>query len=583
MIRPTSPLTLEEQVQWLIDRELIQDLLNLHARAIDEQNFVGLTDLFSDHGAMVIAGSRVKKNEIADFATPIFKHFQATHHVTSNTTIEIDGDRATATSYFHAVHRPSLECTAEHSYMGGVYRWTLHREHSTWLIELLEEEFTWLSGQNMTDYLVDAPLGVSAQTNLAQSPRASMAKPVLALVDYFFYMGPIEMLLDLAAGDFEYLFIFSMRSPWDAEAYNEFRERGLNVQLLEDVIREPHRIAHCSGITSIGDTTLRETSRIAANLGLTHYHSPDVADTISEKVLQRQALQNGGVPQPEWIEIDPSDSHWWQHIPPSLARGPMIVKPSRGWGSTGVTRVENLDDARVALDSAEGRWLLEAEISGGHHPLGSWLSDCVSVQTMTFDGETQLFGVMDKSPLAPPFRSTGDIVPSLLDPEVRRECERVALAAVRALGVQNGWSHTELKLSSDGPMVLEVNGRMTSTIHDASVRLYGSNPIRSWFDAALGIRPTIAGFDYDGRIVSQYTPPAPASAVSYDDVMRILPDLKELPFTFDVRLLRVESLSGGAETVATTTPISVWIEVDSAEALKKALETVKAILGTVGL
>ncbi|GHE80533.1 hypothetical protein GCM10017786_08350 [Amycolatopsis deserti] len=412
---------------------------------------------------------------------------------------------------------------------------------------------------------------------------ATTDRPVLVLVDYIPFMGPIEMLTGLAHGDFEYHFVFSMRTRWDARTARDLRARGYAVDSLDDVMRDPSRLAHCAGITSVGDTTLRETARIAEALGLPHYHSTAVADTISEKVRQRRAFADHGVPQPGWIEVDSGDRDWWLKVPSALSARPMVAKPSRGWGSSGVVRVTGLDQARAVVRPGSGTWLLEAEITGGGHPLGDWLSDCLSVQTMSVDGVTHLLGVMDKPPTAPPFKPTGDVVPSILPAELRRECEQVALAAVAALGVRNGWCHTELKLGDSGPQVLEVNGRMTSTIHDACVRLYGTNPIRTWFDVVLGHRPAVPSFDYGSRVVCQYLPPAPAAPVDIRAVLDTVVELETLPAVFDVRVLHTDGLAGDTGTSVTTAPLAVWMDVAGPAELRSTLDKVKDQLAAVGL
>ncbi|WP_181781082.1 ATP-grasp domain-containing protein [Pseudonocardia pini] len=408
-------------------------------------------------------------------------------------------------------------------------------------------------------------------------------RPVLALVDYITYMGPVEMLVELAAGEFDYLFIFSMRTRWDARTAQDLRDLGFRVELLDDVVREPSRVAHCAGITSIGDQTLRETARIAEAVGLRHYHSPAVADTISEKVRQRRAFAAHGLPQPAWAEIDAGEDGWWERVPEGLRSGSMVLKPSRGWGSSGVVRVTDLDQAREVIGTDDGLWLLEGEIVGGAHPLGDWLSDCLSVQTMTVGGVTHLFGVMDKPPTAPPFKPTGDLVPSQLSADLRRRCEEVALGAVAALGIRNGWCHTELKLGADGPEILEVNGRMTSTIHDACVRLYGTAPIRIWFDVVLGRRPEVPEFDYGSRIVCQYLAPAPRTPVPLRAAHRIADELRTLPQVFDVRILDTDALDGDSGTSVTTAPLAVWLEVRDSAELRTSLETVKESLAEIGL
>jgi predicted ATP-grasp superfamily ATP-dependent carboligase len=413
--------------------------------------------------------------------------------------------------------------------------------------------------------------------------RSTSEIPVLALVDYFSMLGTIETLNEVASGDFQYLFIVTKRLPWDNQTIAYFEEKGAPYLLLDDVLAKPSLVAHCTGITSIADTALPETARIAKAAGIPHYHSPEVADRISSKAEQRRACAARGVRQPRFCEVDLSDPAWFESVPATMAGRSLVAKPVRGWGSTGVTFIPAIDDAPCLLANAQGPWLIEEEIAGVAHPLGPWLGDHLSVQTMSFAGKHQLIGVMDKPPHAPPFRATGDVCPSVLPDDLRMECERVALAAIDALGIEYGWSHTELKLAEDGPNLLEVNGRMSGTADGASMRLYGSSPLRAWFDLALGKMPNVKEFDYGGKVVCQYIVQSPGKPVQLRDVKAVMSHLQDLPEVIGLQPFWLENLDGDAEPITLNAVMTVWIEAGTPDALKATMQTINAMLREIGL
>ena len=87
-----------------------------------------------------------------------------------------------------------------------------------------------------------------------------------------------------------------------------------------------------------------------------------------------------------------------------------------------------------------------------------------SVSAVTFrsralvsSGEISHLAVTGRFPTAEPFRETGFFIPALVAGPTEAVLE-VATAAVRALGLETGDSHTEIKLTPEGPRVLEVNG-----------------------------------------------------------------------------------------------------------------------------
>lgn len=68
--------------------------------------------------------------------------------------------------------------------------------------------------------------------------------------------------------------------------------------------------------------------------------------------------------------------------------------------------------------------------------------------------------VTGKFALAPPLRERGAFMPATLSEAETKAVAALAASAVLALGIRYGASHTEVKLTPDGPRVIEVNGRV---------------------------------------------------------------------------------------------------------------------------
>jgi hypothetical protein len=82
------------------------------------------------------------------------------------------------------------------------------------------------------------------------------------------------------------------------------------------------------------------------------------------------------------------------------------------------------------------------------------------VESVTADGHTHVLSVSDKMLLAYPFRENGCIMPSTRTAEEQDPVIRCVVDAHRALGVEFGFSHTEVKLTAQGPRIIELNGRI---------------------------------------------------------------------------------------------------------------------------
>ena len=89
-------------------------------------------------------------------------------------------------------------------------------------------------------------------------------------------------------------------------------------------------------------------------------------------------------------------------------------------------------------------------------------------------------------PLASPFRETGFFIPADLTPPQRAAVLDVASAAVRAVGVETGCLHTEIKFTPDGPRVIEVNGRLGGGVPLILEMATGASAPRLAMEVALG-------------------------------------------------------------------------------------------------
>jgi biotin carboxylase len=203
-----------------------------------------------------------------------------------------------------------------------------------------------------------------------------------------------------------------------------------------------------------GDGAVAVAARVAERLGLPHPVSAITAQLVSSKVRQREALADAGVPQPRWeiavggaprIELEPPlvvkpgdrTDRGGPVVVAAVAELPAAVEAARRSGRSGVVLVEELvEGAEVTVSgfSAEGEFV----------PLA--VTDRVSA-------DLSAFGV----PLA-------HIWPS---PHAAAAAE-VTRRAVEALGIHEGPSTTQLRISRGGPEVIEVGARLGGG-HDAEL------------------------------------------------------------------------------------------------------------------
>lgn len=241
------------------------------------------------------------------------------------------------------------------------------------------------------------------------------------------------------------------------------------------------------GIVTFADHLQPLTARLAAMLGLP-YHSPAVAELLVNKFRQRTRLRTAGMPTPRFAAIARGDD-----VTEAVSRVslPAVLKPLRdGAGSrnTGLVRQPHEAAAMAArfFGAGERDLIIEELLAGDPSVAGREFGDYVSVESVTIDGQVEHIGISGKLPLEEPFRECGEFFPSNIDPAVAEAARSVTGRALRALGVRLGLSHTELKLTSTGPKIIEVNGRLGGGVHDMVLRSSGANIIRSAMALALG-------------------------------------------------------------------------------------------------
>jgi uncharacterized protein (TIGR02246 family) len=134
------------QLQWLVDRAQISDLLVEMARTLDDRDGAGYAALFTEDGALELGEMRLQGREaLAASVAQNLAGYGAVWHLSSNHAIEIDGDRARTRSYVLGAHVHG-EDLAQHADMAGWYDTALVRTGRAWRFESVSASVVWMSG-----------------------------------------------------------------------------------------------------------------------------------------------------------------------------------------------------------------------------------------------------------------------------------------------------------------------------------------------------------------------------------------------------------------------------------------------------
>lgn len=259
------------------------------------------------------------------------------------------------------------------------------------------------------------------------------------------------------------------------------------------------RVEQPSGIVTFSEHCLAQTAELAVGLGLP-YHQPETVQLLTDKSAQRAALYSAGVDDTRSVV---ARSIAEVRSAADLLGYPVVVKPRTGAGSrdtllldtpgqcTGILTeiVRNGEGASDGEDIGKQVFVVEKCLLGEPLTAGSDWGDYVSVEAVVHRGEVRTVGVTGKLPLATPFRETGMFVPSTLSAAMESEVAELAAAAVRALGIRMGVTHTEVKLTPDGPRIIEVNGRTGGHVTELLPRAGAFDLVRAALEMSMGYEP----------------------------------------------------------------------------------------------
>lgn len=245
-----------------------------------------------------------------------------------------------------------------------------------------------------------------------------------------------------------------------------------------------------SGIFTYEELLVGATARIAERLGVPGLTAAG-AERCRDKFLTRQALTAAGLPQPRVALAATAQ----EASEAAAAIGyPVVLKP-RGMGaSVGVVRADSAAGLLAGFEVAES-----ASRSGPLAYEGDVLiEEMVSGPEISVDGAVMPDGYIpfclarkELGPV-PYFEEVGHLV-SAEDPLLRdAELLRVLREAHRALGLGYGITHTEVRLTRRGPVIIEVNARLGGDLIPYLGKLAtGVDPGGIAVDVALGIRPEV--------------------------------------------------------------------------------------------
>ncbi|MFF9064179.1 ATP-grasp domain-containing protein [Streptomyces sp. NPDC014891] len=208
------------------------------------------------------------------------------------------------------------------------------------------------------------------------------------------------------------------------------------------------------GVMTWAEVLLEDTAAAAARLGMRHM-SPAAAANCRDKLSTRTRQTTGLV---RFARVDTEE----QALEAAESFGyPVVVKPRSLAGSVGVAQANDREEL------AEHFAMTSASSFPGLTPLGGSIVEEyvdgpeISVDSVVFQGDVQPVNVARKRLGFEPYcQEVGHLVAPWRDEEWADEVRRMLVQTHRDLGITDGVTHAEVRLSASGPKLIELNGRL---------------------------------------------------------------------------------------------------------------------------
>ncbi|QKC98874.1 ATP-grasp domain-containing protein [Mesorhizobium sp. NZP2298] len=301
-----------------------------------------------------------------------------------------------------------------------------------------------------------------------------MARRVLILIE-----GAGNMLLLVQAA--QRLGLHPIALSTDPARYDYLAAEGIeairiDTGNLDALIHECCRLRatyDVAGITGAQELTYATGAKLCRYFELPG-PNPESIERCLDKFTQRQLLAEAGVPMPAYrLAVNATDVE----RSASEIGLPVILKPSVGGGSMGVRlcrHVEEVAEHTTYLLGGSPRVLVEEFAQGPHYSIDIMGNEVIGIGALDF--------------CRPPhFVYREFTYPAVLTGDKHSRIADVSLSCLRALGLGWGPTNVELRWTKRGPVVIEVNPRLTGSPAPQLVQLaYGVDLVTEHIKLVIG-------------------------------------------------------------------------------------------------
>ncbi|MGX1883268.1 ATP-grasp domain-containing protein [Streptomyces sp. NPDC055287] len=253
--------------------------------------------------------------------------------------------------------------------------------------------------------------------------------------------------------------VLSAEPTWQREYLDSYVVTDVSdpVAIADAVLFLAGPVGSSVAVLTWDETAVEATAEAAAKLGLPQL-SAEAARHCRDKYATRSLMSEAGLAAVRHRLVTTAD----QAVAAADEFGyPVVLKPRALAGSIGVTRADDESQVRQAFALADGAAF--ATLPTGHGILVEEYLDGpeISIDSAVHDGEVHIVHIARKRlGFAPYFEEIGHLVTATYDEPRADEVRALVTAAHQVLGVTTGVTHAEVRLTSRGPRLIELNARL---------------------------------------------------------------------------------------------------------------------------
>ncbi|MEU6743415.1 ATP-grasp domain-containing protein [Streptosporangium sandarakinum] len=284
---------------------------------------------------------------------------------------------------------------------------------------------------------------------------------------------------------------------------------------VERVILARHEERPFAGVFSLDEDALVAVARLNQLLSLGGNSLPAVW-RLKDKVQMRDSLRGSDLSPVEYRHV--RDGQDLEGFLRSIERT-TVLKPIRGCGSEDVFIVNDVRDVERVWQEARARgyteMLAEEFLEGPEF----------SVDTFSADGRHVVLAITRK--LMRGSLEIGHSMPSILDAGLADRCSSMVSRFLDLMGVAHGPAHTEIRITADGPRIIESQNRIGGgRLHELMELALGIDVTRMALTVPLGIEPLPEKIDPVGGAAVRYFLPEPGKVLEVSGLANLPKDDK---------------------------------------------------------